>query len=69
MERKTFEVRFEGKVRGIWILVLEQSLGSIFSMGFEKKEVRWLLERLGKQLRWRASWISTENTKERQGFI
>ena len=40
-------MRFEGKIGGTWILVSEQSRGALFSIGFEKEEVGWLLKHLG----------------------
>ena len=47
MERKTFLVRFEGE-GGTWCSLSKHSKGSVFSLGFEKEEVGWLIELLAK---------------------
>ncbi|RVW76353.1 hypothetical protein CK203_049890 [Vitis vinifera] len=48
VERNTFLVRFEGESGGIWCSLTKHSRGSIFTLGFEKKEVGWLIEHLAK---------------------
>ena len=50
MERKTFLVRFEGESGGKWCSLTEHSKGSISTLGFEKEEVRWLIEYLTKAI-------------------
>ena len=64
VERKTFLVRFEGELGGKWCLLTEHSRGFVFTLGFEKKEVGWLIEHLTKTIKIRVTWVSTENTRE-----
>ena len=48
VKSKSFQERFEDEPGGTWISVSKQSRGVVFSLGFEKEEVGWLLEHLGK---------------------
>ena len=50
VERKTFLVRFKGEVGGSWCSITEHSKGSVFTLGFEKEEVGWLIEHLTKAI-------------------
>ena len=50
VERKTFLVRFEGESGGKWCSLTEHSRGSVSTLGFEKKEVGWLIEYLTKAI-------------------
>ena len=50
MERKTFLVRLEGEHGGNWCSIKEHSKGSVYVLGFEKEEVRWLIEHLTKAI-------------------
>lgn len=47
MEMKTFLVRFEGE-GGTWCSLSEHTKGFVFSLGFKKEEVGWLIELLAK---------------------
>ena len=48
VEKKTILVRFECEASGKWCSLTEHSRGSVFSLGFEKEEVGWLIEHLMK---------------------
>ena len=51
VERKTFLVRFEGELGGKWCLLTEHSRGFVFTLGFEREEVGWLIEHLTKTIK------------------
>ena len=50
VERKTFLIRLEGEQGGEWCSMTEISRGSVFTLGFEKEAVGWLVEYLMKAL-------------------
>ncbi|RVW87767.1 hypothetical protein CK203_043989 [Vitis vinifera] len=45
---KTFQVKFEGESGGTWCSLSEHGKGFVFSLGFEKEKVGWLIEHLAK---------------------
>ena len=48
VEMKTFQVKFEGESEGTWCSLSEHGKGFVFSLGFEKEKVGWLIEHLAK---------------------
>ena len=46
VEKKRFEVMFEGFNGGTWVLLAEKSRGRISSGGFERETFAWIQERL-----------------------
>lgn len=48
IERKAFRAKMVGEEGGIWLSVRESSNGGEFSLGFEREEVSWLMDILGK---------------------
>ena len=50
MERKIFLVRLESESDGKWCSLTEHNRGYVFTLGFEKKEVGWLIEHLTKAI-------------------
>ena len=48
VEKKRFEVTFEGFNGGTWVSLAEKSRGRIFSVGFEREEQAWIQEQLKK---------------------
>ena len=55
MERKAFQVKFEGFNGGTWISITEKSQGFVVSLGFGEEELDWLLEHLKKAVELEAS--------------
>ena len=55
MERKAFQVKFEGFNGGTWISIIERSRGFIVSIGFGEEEFDWLSEHLKKVVEFEAS--------------
>ncbi|KAL6348600.1 hypothetical protein AAG906_016120 [Vitis piasezkii] len=55
VEKKSFQVKFEGSNGGTWISVTERSQGFVVSVGFEKEELDWLTEHLKKAVELEAS--------------
>ena len=55
VERKAFQVKFEGFNGGTWISITERSRGFVVSLGFGKEELDWLLEHLKKVVELEAS--------------
>ena len=50
VERKIFLVRLESESDGKWCSLTEHNRGYVFTLGFEKKEVGWLIEHLTKAI-------------------
>ncbi|KAL6335948.1 hypothetical protein AAG906_003573 [Vitis piasezkii] len=48
VERKAFQVKFEGSNGGTWISIIERSRGFVVSIGFGEEELDWLSELLKK---------------------
>ncbi|KAJ9685292.1 hypothetical protein PVL29_017352 [Vitis rotundifolia] len=48
VEKKSFQVEFEGLNGGTWVSVTERSRGFIVSIGFDMEELDWLMEHLKK---------------------
>ncbi|RVW96808.1 Transposon TX1 uncharacterized 149 kDa protein [Vitis vinifera] len=48
VERKAFQVKFEGINGGMWFSITERSRGFVVSLGFGEEELDWLLEHLKK---------------------
>ena len=46
VEKKAFQVKFEGSKGGTWISITERSRGFVVSVGFGKEELEWLSEQL-----------------------
>ena len=59
VEKKFFQVKFEGSNGGTWISVTERSRGFVISIGFGKEELDWLMEHLKKAV----------ELKDSRGFI
>ena len=55
VERKAFQVKFEGINGGMWISISERSRGFVVSLGFGEEELDWLLEHLKKAVELEAS--------------
>ena len=55
MERKAFQVKFEGINGGMWLSITERSRGFVVSLGFGEEELDWLLEHLKKAVELEAS--------------
>ena len=55
VERKAFQVKFEGFNGGTWISITERSRGFVVSLGFGEEESGWLLEHLKKDVDLEAS--------------
>ena len=55
VERKAFQVKFEGFNGGTWISITERSRGFVVSLGFGEEELDWLLEHLKKAVELEAS--------------
>ncbi|RVW96956.1 hypothetical protein CK203_032312 [Vitis vinifera] len=56
VEKKSFQVKFEGSNGGTWVSVTERSHGFVVSVGFGREEVDWLTEHLKKA-------VELENTR------
>ena len=56
VEKKSFQVKFEGSNGGTWVSVTERSRGLVVSVGFGREEVDWLTEHLKKA-------VELENTR------
>ncbi|RVW21778.1 hypothetical protein CK203_114439 [Vitis vinifera] len=56
VEKKSFQVKFEGSNGGTWVSVTERSRGFVVSVGFGREEVVWLTEHLKKA-------VELENTR------
>ncbi|RVX13431.1 hypothetical protein CK203_020984 [Vitis vinifera] len=56
VEKKSFQVKFEGSNGGTWVSVTERSRGFVVSVGFGREEVDWLTEHLKKA-------VELENTR------
>ncbi|RVW25181.1 hypothetical protein CK203_111481 [Vitis vinifera] len=50
VEKKSFQVEFEGLNGGTWVSVTERSRGFVVSVGFGKEELDWLMEHLKKAM-------------------
>ena len=48
MEKKAFQVKFEGSNGGTWISITKRSRGFVVLIGFHKEELEWLSEHLKK---------------------
>ncbi|RVX01639.1 hypothetical protein CK203_024367 [Vitis vinifera] len=48
VEKKSFQVKFEGSNGGTWVSVTKRSRGFVVSVGFGKEELDWLTEHLKK---------------------
>ncbi|KAJ9685290.1 hypothetical protein PVL29_017350 [Vitis rotundifolia] len=59
VEKKSFQVKFEGTNGGTWISITERSRGLAVSVGFGKEEMDWLTELLKKAV----------ELEESRGFI
>ena len=55
VEKKYFQVKFEGSNGGTWVSVTERSRGFVVSVGFGKEELDWLTEHLKKAVELEAS--------------
>ncbi|RVX08240.1 hypothetical protein CK203_017634 [Vitis vinifera] len=55
VEKKSFQVKFEGSNGGTWVSVTERSRGFVVSVGFGKEELDWLMEHLKKAVELEAS--------------
>ena len=55
VERKAFQVKFEGINGGMWFSITERSRGVVVSLGFGEEELDWLLEHLKKAVELEAS--------------
>ena len=55
VERKTFQIKFEGSNGGTWISITKRSRGFVVSIGFGEEELDWLLEHLKKAVELEAS--------------
>ena len=55
MEKKAFQVKFEGSNGGTWISITKRSRGFVVSIGFRKEELEWLSEHLKKVVELEAS--------------
>ena len=55
VERKAFQVKFEGINGGMWLSITERSRGFVVSLGFGEEELDWLLEHLKKVVELEAS--------------
>ena len=55
VERKAFQVKFEGFNGEMWISITERSRGFVVSLGFGEDELDWLLEQLKKAMELEAS--------------
>ena len=55
VEKKSFQVKFEGSNGGTWVLVTERSRGFVVSVRFGKEELDWLMEHLKKAVELEAS--------------
>ena len=56
VEKKVFEVRFEGIHVDPWISATEKVQGHAFSVAFEEMEIVWILEQLKKAMELSESW-------------
>ncbi|KAJ9701068.1 hypothetical protein PVL29_006426 [Vitis rotundifolia] len=55
VEKKSFQVEFEGLNGGTWVSVTERSRGFVVSIGFDMEELDWLMEHLKKAVEMEAS--------------
>ncbi|RVW45608.1 hypothetical protein CK203_091549 [Vitis vinifera] len=55
VEKKSFQVKFEGSNGRTWISITKRSRGFVVSIGFGKEEVEWLTEHLKKVVELEAS--------------
>ena len=55
VEKKSFQVEFEGLNGGTWVSVTERSRGFVVSVGFDMEELDWLMEHLKKAVELEAS--------------
>ncbi|RVW34406.1 hypothetical protein CK203_092151 [Vitis vinifera] len=55
VEKKYFQVEFEGLNSGTWVSVTERSRGFVVSIGFDMEELDWLMEHLKKVVEVEAS--------------
>ena len=55
MEKKSFQVKFEGLTGGTWVSITERSRGFVVSIGFDMEELDWLMEHLKKAVEVEAS--------------
>ena len=55
VEKKSFQVKFEGSNGGTWVSITERSRGFVVSVGFGKEELDWLTKLLKKAIELEAS--------------
>ena len=55
VEKKSFQVKFEGSNGGTWISITERSRGFVVLVGFGNEELEWLTEHLKKDVELEAS--------------
>ncbi|KAJ9683164.1 hypothetical protein PVL29_018949 [Vitis rotundifolia] len=55
VEKKSFQVEFEGLNGGTWVSVTERSRGFVVSIGFDMEELDWLMEHVKKAVEMEAS--------------
>ena len=55
VEKKSFQVKFEGSNGGTWVSITERSRGFVVSVGFGKEELDWLTKLLKKAMELEAS--------------
>ncbi|RVW30349.1 hypothetical protein CK203_103735 [Vitis vinifera] len=72
VEKKYFQVEFEGLNGGTWVSVTERSRGFVVSIGFDMEELVWLMEHLKKAVEVEASRgfeaiLSMQEYSERDG--
>ncbi|RVX05741.1 hypothetical protein CK203_027384 [Vitis vinifera] len=75
VEKKSFQVEFEGLNGGTWVSVTERSRGFIVSVGFDMEELDWLMEHFKKVVegvkeRWedlRKAILSVQEYSKRDG--
>ena len=63
VEKKSFQVKFEGSNGGTWVSVTERSRGFVVLVGFGKEELDWLTEHLKKVVELEASRGFIRKTK------
>ena len=57
VEKKNFQVEFEGLNGGTWVSVTERSRGFVVSIGFDMEELDWLMVHLKKAVEVEASGV------------
>ena len=55
VEKKSFQVKFEGSNGGTWVSITERSRGFVVLVGFGKEELDWLMKLLKKAVELEAS--------------